>query len=230
MGHTRVVSKFEELMCGWDKTSDIPNVVKLPVFGGIVGKEVIVGYSLIDEIDYEKCSKVMWCFNKAKYVVMHLSTRNRERLGMTKDGKKNTSVLLHRYLLGLYMENPDKLIVDHINRIPFDNRRCNLRLVTTRENSFNKGCYVIKNKYKGINFNLQRQKWRTTIQIDGVQKHLGYFNTPEEAAEAYDHHAILLFGEYAYTNFEYQFKMCYKWGHTSNGMGLLTPPTFIPYY
>ncbi|OQA03676.1 MAG: hypothetical protein BWY69_00314 [Planctomycetes bacterium ADurb.Bin401] len=32
-------------------------------------------------------------------------------------------------------------IVDHINRDPFDNRRCNLRFVTKRQNTLNKTCY-----------------------------------------------------------------------------------------
>jgi hypothetical protein len=44
----------------------------------------------------------------------------------------------------------------------------------------------------------QRQKWRAYIKVDGIQKHLGLFNTIEEATIAKQTKANEIFG--AYTN------------------------------
>lgn len=42
-------------------------------------------------------------------------------------------------------------------------------------------------KYKGVSFQKDRNtnKWRATIQINKVKRHIGYFNTEDEAYEAY---------------------------------------------
>jgi len=43
-------------------------------------------------------------------------------------------------------------------------------------------------------------KFRARIWIGGVESSLGCFNTPEEAALAYNKKALEVFGEYAYLN------------------------------
>jgi hypothetical protein len=48
---------------------------------------------------------------------------------------------IHRLLLGLTKH--DKVFVDHINRNPLDNRRCNLRLCTNAENLHNRGLFIL---------------------------------------------------------------------------------------
>jgi hypothetical protein len=92
-------------------------------------------------------------------------------------------------------------IVDHINGNTMDNRRCNLRFATRSQNSGNKRKVVAKSGFKGV-YKKQKVKprWGAAIRKDGQQHFLGYYDTPEEAAMAYDKMAVDLFGEYACTN------------------------------
>ena len=91
-------------------------------------------------------------------------------------------------------------IVDHINHNGLDNRRPNLRLATRSQNAANLGPYANNTSgYKGVDFN--RGKWRARIREGGVRYFLGYFETAEDAARAYDTKAHELFGEFASLNF-----------------------------
>jgi len=61
---------------------------------------------------------------------------------------------LHRIL----MNDPNGLIIDHINRKPYDNRLENLRIVTTRQNLRN--CSISKNNTTGTTGVIkQGKKW-----------------------------------------------------------------------
>ncbi len=53
--------------------------------------------------------------------------------------------------------------------------------------------------YRGVTRN--RGQWTARITKDDVKLHLGYFNTEEEAAIAYDLKAKELYGEFAWVNF-----------------------------
>ena len=102
----------------------------------------------------------------------------------------------------LILNLSDAFFVDHINGDHLDNRKCNLRIATVKENSRNAG---IRNDntsgFKGVSFFRRRGKYRAYINIDQKQKHLGYFDDPEEAARAYDEAARSYFGEFACVNF-----------------------------
>lgn len=69
--------------------------------------------------------------------------------------------------------------LDHINGVRSDNRIINLRPVTQQENCFN------RLKAKGYYFNKKAKKWKATITINYKKIHLGYFDTEEEAKQAY---------------------------------------------
>jgi hypothetical protein len=49
-----------------------------------------------------------------------------------------------------------------------------------------------QSKFVGVCWNKQKKKWQAKIQIDGKDKHLGYFNDEKEAACKYDEQAALL--------------------------------------
>lgn len=91
---------------------------------------------LVDEADWELVSQYTWSikrsYSNGRYARNHI---NQYLITwMVEDGVKRM-VYLHRFLLGL--KKGDKLVGDHINRDTLDNRRCNLRAVSVKENNFN---------------------------------------------------------------------------------------------
>jgi HNH endonuclease/AP2 domain len=92
--------------------------------------------------------------------------------------------------------------VDHINGNGLDNRRSNLRLATKRQNQQNRQRRINGSSiYKGVSLFKRDGTWKSQINIDGLQKHIGYFKTQEAAARAYDAAALKHFGEFARINF-----------------------------
>jgi hypothetical protein len=74
--------------------------------------------------------------------------------------------------------------IDHINRIPTDNRLCNLREATMSQNMQNRG--ALKSNAVGLKGVMKRcRKYLSTIRIDGKSVKIGSFNTAEEAHAAY---------------------------------------------
>ena len=75
--------------------------------------------------------------------------------------------------------------VDHRNLIKHDNSYANLRLATHVENGWNKARYKCNSTgFKGVSFN--RGRYEASARYQGKRKYLGRYDTPEEAAEAYN--------------------------------------------
>jgi len=93
------------------------------------------------------------------------------------------------------------LIVDHINRNPLDNRRCNLRLVSHRENTLNRSKCVqpASSRFIGVS-KTSRGKWASRIMLDGKITALGTYASEIEAARAYNVAAIQRSQEFASLN------------------------------
>ncbi len=83
-----------------------------------------------------------------------------------------------------YREFPNGQI-DHINGNRIDNRISNLRVVTTSENQQNLRSPRGKNPYLGVSAIKGTLLWQAHIQVNGMQKNLGRFKTPEDARDAY---------------------------------------------
>jgi hypothetical protein len=103
-----------------------------------------------------------------------------------------------RFMHQLLLPVSGKLVVDHINGDPLDNRRANLRPCTVSENAQNKSVVRSLSRYKGVH--CDRGYWRAQIKKNGAKHHLGYFATAELAARAYDEAALKMFGQFAKTN------------------------------
>lgn len=113
---------------------------------------------------------------------------------------KVSGELLHRLILSRILDRPllDTEQVDHINLNGLDNRRCNLRLATNTENQRNKSKQVNNTSgYKGVYWRKDSNKWVAQIKVDNEVRHLGRFDTPEEAHAAYCEAAKQLHGEFA---------------------------------
>jgi hypothetical protein len=77
--------------------------------------------------------------------------------------------------------------IDHINEDPSDNRICNLRLDTNKENPQNISKLRRTNTsgYIGVSWSSRNKKWMAQIKLDNKTIYLGLYNTPEEAHAAY---------------------------------------------
>jgi len=118
----------------------------------------------------------------------------------TMDRHKDGSVYL-LYMHRRIMEAPERMIVDHINGDPLDNRKENLRFCTHSENMRNRKLNNNNTSgYKGVALDKQTKKFRARIRVNRVLKELGSFQTALEAAHVYNSKAKELFGEFASPN------------------------------
>jgi hypothetical protein len=102
--------------------------------------------------------------------------------------RADKKLYLARRLAWLYVYgNFPESFLDHVNEKPSDNRISNLRLATHQENGHNKSTPNKNNTsgFLGVIWQKPNKKWLAQIRINGKRKHLGLFNTPEEASEAY---------------------------------------------
>ena len=94
-------------------------------------------------------------------------------------------LLNHRVVWFLETGEQPPEFLDHINGDRQDNRIENLRPATQRDNTYNRKVHSNSSSgIKGVFFNKRVGKWQAQCTADGKQNHLGYYTTPEEAAEA----------------------------------------------
>lgn len=110
------------------------------------------------------------------------TTREDGYVRITVDGRQYWA---HR-LAYFYIYGRMPKVIDHKDRDRSNNALDNLRNVTYSENNQNAGLESACNKsgYKGV-FKAKNDKWFARITVDGTTTHLGTFNTPEDAHDAY---------------------------------------------
>lgn len=147
---------------------------------------------IVDSEDFEWLNQWKWQLHGGKWGEYAL----RQKM---EDGKSKP-FYMHREILKHYNYKIKNLFVDHINHNGLDNRKANLRLVNDSQNQMNRIMAQNNNSgYKGIT-SYRNGKWRASTQLNQKHIHLGYFNTKEEAALAYNQFARENFGEFAYLN------------------------------
>lgn len=93
---------------------------------------------------------------------------------------KQVKKYVHRLMAEAFVENPlTKENVDHIDGNKTNNNLNNLRWVTSSENQHN------RKSARGISWHKGAKKWQAIIGVNGKRKHLGYYDTEEEARQAY---------------------------------------------
>lgn len=68
-------------------------------------------------------------------------------------------------------------IVDHINHNRLDNQRCNLRIVTDKQNVQNRGVLNRNNRsgFRGVYWHSSASKWSAEVMVDRKKVYLGLF-------------------------------------------------------
>lgn len=90
------------------------------------------------------------------------------------------------------------VIIDHKDRDKTNNRLENLRIANKPQNSHNQIKRITNTSgYKGVSYHKRDKKYQAYILVNYKRKNLGYFDTPEEASDAYKQAAIELHGEFA---------------------------------
>lgn len=145
----------------------------------------VVATTLVDQADAAFAGRWTWRLSAEGYAVRSDST----------SGKRRT-VYLHRELA----KAPPDMLVDHANSNRLDNRSSNLRVATPSQNCANSADRHRQSPYRGVYPHKPSGRWIAQVSERGRPRHLGIFDTPEEAAAAYDVAATVRWGDYARTN------------------------------
>ncbi len=145
----------------------------------------IIGIAIVDAKVLQRVIKYRWCMDSTGYAI----------------GRVNRKLVrLHRYLL-----NNPKNTIDHINRNKLDNRKINLRLCTSAQNSQNQSGRQKTSEYKGVSYSKER-KWQKPRWVvfakfpKSTKRFWGSYPSELEAAKAYNDVATLYGDEFTYLN------------------------------
>lgn len=127
--------------------------------------------TIVDEDMFDFLSNFRWSVNSSGYAGKTFYIGNGKFIWFA----------IHHVISGspLY-----KNVIDHINGNPLDNRRSNLRIVTRRQNGQNAKIHR-SGRLPGTHFRDDRGKWRAIYSLNNKQVHIGYFETENEAHQAY---------------------------------------------
>ena len=113
--------------------------------------------------DYDKIKDYCWYIGKNGYVYSRINKK---------------LISFHR----LIMKFPKNMQIDHINRNKNDNKKDNLRIVTNKINSLNKGLQSNnKSGFAGVSWNSSRNKWLAKLYYNHKSHVIGSFNSKTEA-------------------------------------------------
>jgi len=111
----------------------------------------------------------------------------------------NIGYMEHHLVWMLHHGSLSTLDIDHINGDTQDNRIENLREATRSQNLCNQKIRSDnKSGIKGVFFVRSRDKWCATIQYDGLKKHLGYFDSIDDAVNARKNAEQMIHKEFAW--------------------------------
>lgn len=136
----------------------------------------------VDLEDFDKVKDICWSKNKRGYI----------------RGSCNKKIV---YLHRLIMDAHPNMSIDHKDHNESNNRKSNLREVTTSQNGMNRQLATNnKTGVTGIFWYDKSAKWRVMIQINNHPIFLGDYNNFEDAVKARKQAEEKYFGEWSYDN------------------------------
>jgi hypothetical protein len=158
-------------------------------------------FTKVDDEDFDTLNKFKWQAtnhnnNKTLYI-KHYASRK------VYINKKYVVIYMHRLL----MKTPAGMLTDHIDNDSLNNQKCNLRICSKGENQRNSNRPITNTSgYKGVYFH--QNKYMAAISLNNRFKYIGIFDTPLDAALAYDNKAREIYGEFARPNFKAKMQLC----------------------
>lgn len=149
-------------------------------------------FAVVDLSDFYWLSQYNWTAKRddstGKFYARRTYRENGERF----------YVYMHREIMGL--TKGDKREVDHRNSFSLDNRRSNLRVVTSQQNKWNARTRKDNTSgFKGVKINkrLKRNPWFAVAEVSGKKYYSGGHASPEEAFAARGELIARLHGQFA---------------------------------
>ena len=144
--------------------------------------------AMIDAADAELVGQMTWSATSTGYA----------RAAYQQEDKSTKMYLMHRLITGALPGQH----VDHIDGDGLNNTRANLRICSRSENLINRGPQANnKTGFKGVSLCRQTGRYRAILTVSGEKFRAGRFDTPEQAARAYDELAKAKCGDFARLNF-----------------------------
>ena len=137
-------------------------------------------FAIIDDGDHGDLSRWKWCARWSAKTRSFYALHNRwdPALGKTR------ATYMHRSVVRL--ADGDGLEVDHINHDTLDNRRSNLRVVTSRGNGENMRRQSRHGVGVAFHPRCKSKPFEARAVFGGKLRHLGYYATPHDARMARD--------------------------------------------
>ncbi len=151
--------------------------------------------ALVDDNDYEQLSSHTWRATSNERGLIWYAIRQ-----VYRKGRSPKKIRMHRAIMRARAWQQ----IDHVNGDGLDNRRSNLRVATASQNVQNRRKQrALTSRFKGVarmDHRYVSKPWKATIGLNSKQRHLGYFESEEEAAIAYNQAAKEMFGPFAKPN------------------------------
>lgn len=136
----------------------------------------------LDDQDYDYYNQWSWFRSHTGLVYRH-----------TRQGH----IALHKLICPV----SESMEVDHKDRNQLNCQRSNLRPATHSQNGANKIAPPNTSGYRGVYWNRAKGRFHAQIKKNKQTIYLGLYQSPEEAARAYDKAAKKYFGDFAILNF-----------------------------
>lgn len=123
-----------------------------------------------------------------------------EHRGYARSNINKKHIYAHRIIMkvGNFKTNEQ---IDHINGNTLDNRKSNLRIVTSRQNGLNSSIRKDNTStVTGVSWIKKQKKWLARVYDNGKEIRLGYFDEFEDAVKARKIAENNYYGKYSYDN------------------------------
>jgi hypothetical protein len=111
------------------------------------------------------------------------------KLGITK------TITVHQLVAIVFLDyKPDgttKIVVDHIDNNPLNNKLENLQVITQYQNRI-KDMKGFSSNFPGVCWSKFHNKWRVRVQYNNIRRSIGYFDNEQDAIDACKNELIKL--------------------------------------